>query len=395
MFTRLTAADSQAVVPRDRYDLVRLYLWENNWNAANEQFLHLLGMPGGNRPEYLAAFVSALIQHDEYNDAGIWLARLERLAPHQLKTAGVKAKLAFSQKRYKEAINVIANYVADPASEPSDPATRLSEGAAYLELFASLLKSEGPAGDETSARKFIAETEFMLRQYIRKRPEDALQLGRFFGRQGQIEDALKLVKSTWKESDAVTVAQTLKAILCNAATTEAQAKQGEAILRAAMEKFNEPVGFLVVIAEAQTYQGNYGEAEGYYRQILKENPKQPLALNNLAVLLAIQKKSLHEALRLIDRAIGVSGPEPAMLDSKACVLMASGKPEAALQILDRAIKDRPTAIRCFHQAQAYDQAGQTSNAAAALKRADELDLTPKRLLPTEREALVRLRKKLL
>ena len=51
-------------------------------------------------------------------------------------------------------------------------------------------------------------------------------------------------------------------------------------------------------------------------------------------------------------------PVAALLDSRASVHMALGEPEKALADMADALADAETPVRLFHQAQAYEQAGQ-------------------------------------
>jgi Tfp pilus assembly protein PilF len=97
------------------------------------------------------------------------------------------------------------------------------------------------------------------------------------------------------------------------------------------------------------------------------------------VLLAMQKKDLDEALQLINRAIEIAGPVGSMLDSRATVYMARGEPGKALEDLQVAIADDPKPVRLFHQAQAYDLAGNEVAAKESLKKANDAGLTPEML----------------
>ena len=118
-------------------------------------------------------------------------------------------------------------------------------------------------------------------------------------------------------------------------------------------------------------------------------------MNNLAVLPALQEEKLQEALKLINSAIEIAGPVAPMLDSRATVYMTLGKPDKALTDLEKAILEKDTPVRLFHQARAYLQHGrQTGTATASLEKALENGLTPKMLEPLERKHYHRLMKEL-
>ena len=65
------------------------------------------------------------------------------------------------------------------------------------------------------------------------------------------------------------------------------------------------------------------------------------AMNNLAVLLALQKRDLSKARQLVEKAVEIAGPLPALLDSRASVYLALGKPEQALTDLQQVVGEEP------------------------------------------------------
>ena len=147
-------------------------------------------------------------------------------------------------------------------------------------------------------------------------------------------------------------------------------------------------------ADIRSHQNRNQEAEAIYREILKIDKTNGVVKNNLAVLLALQKIKLDESLKLVDEAIASAGPVGAMLDSRATVYMALAQPDKALADLNEAIGQSATAVRLFHRAQAYDQLGQQSEAAASLVSAHKLGLTADMLPALERPAYQQLKKKL-
>jgi cellulose synthase operon protein C len=125
--------------------------------------------------------------------------------------------------------------------------------------------------------------------------------------------------------------------------------------------------------------GRYDDAVAGYRAVLVADGKNVLALNNLAWLLAWQKEGSTEALELGNRAIQVAGPQAALLDTRAVVSMARGDAWSAIDDLEQAIAQAPSAARSFHLARAYALAGLAAKAADTLQQARALGLTPHRL----------------
>jgi tetratricopeptide (TPR) repeat protein len=108
-------------------------------------------------------------------------------------------------------------------------------------------------------------------------------------------------------------------------------------------------GFLAALKERQE---KYTEAEDLYRKILAKSPGDPVALNNLAFLLALQGKA-KEAFPLIQQLDALAAINAEILDTRAVVLFRMGKAKEAEKDLREAIRQQKTAYRLFHLAQLY------------------------------------------
>ena len=163
-----------------------------------------------------------------------------------------------------------------------------------------------------------------------------------------------------------------------------QQQRLEKLLLAAADKHGRPISILLALGELRGTQDRVDEAVQVYREILKRDEHNVGAMNNLAVLLALQKRDLNEARQLVEKAIEIAGPLPALLDSRATVYLALGKPQQALSDLQQVVGEDPRPNRQFHLALAYFRAGQEKAAAQALTEGRKLGLTPDKLHPLER-----------
>ena len=114
--------------------------------------------------------------------------------------------------------------------------------------------------------------------------------------------------ANWADCESLAVAQALEALVKNATSIREQNEQIEKILQGALKKFDRPTPLLLVLANFTTQQQRYAEAEACYREVLKTEPNNGPALNNLAMLLALQSTRLDEALKLINRCHGLFRP---------------------------------------------------------------------------------------
>ena len=133
--------------------------------------------------------------------------------------------------------------------------------------------------------------------------------------------------------------------------TEQPLKPVEAHLKAAVQKEPKSVNLLVQLGDVLDLAGSYQEAEEKYREALKLEPNNVLALNNLAWLLAQRADRAEEALVLINKSIEKMGPRGELLDTRPVVYLKLGKTAEAEADLQEALKETSTPARNFHLAQ--------------------------------------------
>ena len=92
--------------------------------------------------------------------------------------------------------------------------------------------------------------------------------------------------------------------------------------------------------------------------------------------------------------IALAGPLPSLLDTRAIVLLAAGKPDLAVRDLELAASEKPSPVFHFHKAQAHSDLGQFESAARELTLAEALGLSGDAIHPSERDKLERLRESL-
>lgn len=373
----------------DLYELHQLYLAEGNWVKANDQMVRLLA-DYGPRPRYVVPYVRALLDRGELSEAANWLDRLEGyVIANSYTMVQLRSELLVRSGDPGRAKELMLGFVDGEDAYPADRLTRVRLMAGHFEELAERLEGNGRA---EAAAEFLAAAESLLRQYVAERPLEALRLGAFLARQGRIDEALELIEDRWEADTPIALAGAMVALLRHPAATPEQLRRAENVLKAALVKFDRAVPLLLVTADYYSNHGRYREAESNYREIIDKNPNDAVALNNLAVLLALQGTKTDEALELINRAIGIAGPVAPMLDSRASVHLARGNPQDALKDLAGAISEQPSPVRRFHQAQAFEMAGQRPEAVRAMRQALDDGLTPEMLQPLERPAFERMRK---
>jgi tetratricopeptide (TPR) repeat protein len=329
----------QALNTVDQFLLAQLYESEGNWTKAREQMRELATGPTAT-PFYVAHLAEWLLRHKETADAGRAIDKLQQLEK-----------------------------------------SRQVETNAYgsIELGAQYLEQCGEADKALALLKAYAERPGAA-------PHDSVLLLGHYGRQKRPAEALALCEQLWQTCPPEMAGGASVAVLRIAPPADEQCNRVENRLKAALDKNPDSVPLLVHLADLHDLRGRFADAEQVYRRILGRDPRNIVALNNLAWLLAQRADNGKEALPLIERAIDVLGPRPELLDTRAIAYLALKQGDLAVRDVERALADTPTPTRYFHLARAQRQANNRDAAIAALKKARASGLEPDLLHPVERGA---------
>jgi Flp pilus assembly protein TadD len=145
------------------------------------------------------------------------------------------------------------------------------------------------------------------------------------------------------------------------------------------------------LAVRNVTESKYEEAIKLFRQVLVLRPKDTLALNNLATLLAEKPDQLGEARKCVEQAMDIAGRIPALLDTLGTILVRSGEHEQAVRTLKEAVAGAATDPRYyFHLAVAYERSGQHDKAQVEFATARRYGLDRAILTAGDRELLASL-----
>ncbi len=373
--------------PDDQFTLARLYLAKDRWPEFLAVMRRLLASHG-HRADYVHAYVDSLIDRAELSDAELWLGRLEETAPEHPNTVSLRVRLLVTRKEYSAALSMLQALADRAAAETPPQPKRLIAVARSMEAQAALLEQ---AGDHVEAEAFAQSAESLFRSQGSLAPAQRLEVAAFLARRGRLDEALTQLEQEWQSASLDAIARVAGSVF-TAEPEAADLARLEKTLADVLRQHGRQGLLLFVLADLRIQMGDYDGARMIYEEILARNDRSVAAMNNLAVLLALQGKDLDAALQLINRALENVGPLPTLLDSRAIVYLAVGKPKKALADVKRAIDGKAKAIWHFHRAQARYQLGERIAAGKALDDALALGLTATELHPLERPALARLRK---
>jgi tetratricopeptide (TPR) repeat protein len=136
---------------------------------------------------------------------------------------------------------------------------------------------------------------------------------------------------------------------------------------------DDPVDWLV-LACAADLRGDLDLAESRYRATLRLDPRNGVAANNLAWLLAVRRARPAEALPLAEQAVRLLGASAHALDTRGTIRRLLGDAAGATEDHARATSVRPRSARfAVHHAEALIAARRPDEARDELRRALGLD----------------------
>ena len=360
--------------------MARLYLARGDWDRCRDQMEKLVN--GGQcEPGYLVVYVRMLLDRGELNDAELWLDRLERVSnPEQ--TVGIRAELLFRRKHWSEVPDFLDAYVNKAKAESTDQLNRVLLVAGLLDDFCGRLTAPT---QRQQARIYFEKARERYESYVRKRPGSEMLLVGFDARRGKVEDALQGIERYGEKSAPQEVAAVVGAIVIRPETTSLQLKRLESIVVELLDKTHRPTPILIGLAEIQSARDRPQDSEKIYREILRKDPSDNRACNNLSMVLALQKTQLDEALDLINKTIQRAGPQGPFLDTRAVVSIARREPQRAIEDLELALAEKVTPVRLFHMAWACHESAMNDKAQEFLQLARNAGLEDSMLAVPERE----------
>ncbi len=217
------------------------------------------------------------------------------------------------------------------------------------------------------------------------RANATLALIGFLGRRDRHGEAIDLCEKLWADPSVPPsrVSSAAVIVLYSGRPSAGEFKRVEAGITEALKKAPSDVVLRFDAANLDILQGDYAEAEAFFRDLHKAKPDLGAPLNNLAWLLALRGVKGPEPLDLIDEAIAKEGATPDLLDTRGLILTLIGEPEKAIDDLEESLAASPTPSGYVHLAHALKKAGKVAEAAEAFKKARTSGLRPGEIHPLE------------
>jgi cellulose synthase operon protein C len=322
-----------------RLALIRLYLQEKDSRAALSAAQEAVAaLPGDRR--VLEALGRSQQAAGEHNQAIETYTRLVALQPD---SAQPLLKLAGAYAGAKETDKVIEVLLRAQKIAPSDAAIRRDLALGYLmagKVDQALAQAKGlQAAAPKSAGGYLLE-------------------GDIFAASVQWPQAERAYREALKAEPASGVSA---AKLHGALMAAGRKPDADSMARKWLAEHPTEVGFRLYLAEQSLRARDYKSAVSYYQLVVKEQPDNVAALNNLAW--AAGQLGDPKAIGYAERALKLAPDSPLVLDTMGVLVTASGDASRGVEYLTRAVTlapDRPD-IR-FNYAKALMKAGKTEHA---------------------------------
>ena len=143
----------------------------------------------------------------------------------------------------------------------------------------------------------------------------------------------------------------------------------------------------LTLATAQQMSGDTKDAEATLRDLLKETPGNPIAMNNLGYFLLERDERYQEAFELIQQAVKIDPTNPSYLDSLGWAYFKLGKLPEAEKYLKEALRfDSSSGTINEHLGDVYHKQGKTDLAKSAWTRSLSLHSDPADIARVKKKA---------
>jgi|GEM_PF-6389896 len=246
-----------------------------------------------------------------------------------------------------------------------------------------------------------------LRKAVAINPDQTNNLILALAQNNQKLEAVKVARALYEKNPKIDLIRSVVFILGSGQTPTGAFDAAKPLLDDAVKRFANDQDLLMTVGDYYAFQPNMAATSiQYYRQALALAGTKPLTtlslLNNLATVLGEGDQQMRsEAIQLIDRAEGMlqnRNLPPALLDTKAIILMNDGNLEQSRKILRGLVASDKDPRFWFHLAEVEWKFAEVSGLDAdrqsfqtALKNAIDGGVEDTVLTPGELERLIRLK----
>lgn len=329
--------------PRDLYNLSQLHRVAGNKKAARDGLNALMKADPQNL-YYLVAALDELTEDRNFLTAEAFAGRLRSLYPGEFRAV---ASVARYEARAGKADRALALAEAYAGAADAGAGDYLARSARTAELLDELCRLPGVRGTP-AGRAMAAAAAQRFAALVPSRPEAVVGVAGVLASDGQTAEALAKVEQFNRYLTDRVRAQAGLAVLRAGNATDRQFDLVRGWLDKAIATAPTDVPMKLAEAEFLTLRQEPEKAAEVYARLLERDPRNVVALNNLAWLLAADASTAPRALELLDRAAREAGVSADLLDTRGRARITLRQFDAAQRDLTEANAMEPSALRLFH-----------------------------------------------
>jgi tetratricopeptide (TPR) repeat protein len=348
----LDAAYAAGKSPKDLYNLSQLYRAAGN-RVESRKCLQILLNTEPQNLYYLVAALEESVDTQELAQAQAFAEKLLRYHAGEFRAVASVARYECAAGRPEAALNVAERYAQNADAAAGDHLTRSGRVAELLDELARSPKVRGtPAAH--------AMTNAAVERYgalVAGRPEAIIGIVGVLAADNRASEAFARLERVGSFIPARVRAVAGLAAVRGGGVSDQQSAMVLGWIDACLKE--EPASPMLLMdrAEFLALRQDLAGAAGEYEKVLAADPRNVVALNNYAWILAAEPQTADRALELVARATREVGLTGDLLDTRARVRITLRQYEQAEHDLDDAIRLEPTALRWFHLA--LSRLGQT------------------------------------
>jgi len=365
--------------PRDEFLLVQLYRAAGE-RAASAATLQRLIQSDPKNLEYHLAMLDECSEAGSFEAGETQAQRLLNDFPSDFRALAAVARFECQAGRAEKALEIANGYLRTADPQAGDLPLK---AARVAELLHELARKAGVRKTPT-AKAMIAAAIERYETVVPTSPETLVPLVGLIALDGRSADAFARIEKASTIPESLRLAAGL-AILRVGGASPRQFEIVKGWLDRTGSAEPDSIAFRLNEGEFFSLKQDYANAEKAYESVLNRDPRNVVALNNLAWILAPRPESAARALAFVDRAVGEIGLTGELLDTRARVRIAAKQFDLAEKDLVEALTQDKTALRMFHLALAKQ--GQTppklDEAREAFRKAKDRGLESKSVHPAD------------
>jgi tetratricopeptide (TPR) repeat protein len=338
--------------PTDLFALSQLYRAAGNRVGSRKQLQLLLSRPkeelekDPSYPLYLTAALEELVDAGEFPVAEKFAGELGQLRVTDFRALAAIARYEAKAGRPDRGLAAAEEYARLADGNAGD---YLLRSAQVAELLDELSRFPNVRGTD-AGHKIATAAADRFAAIVPSRPEAIVGAAGVLAADGRAAEAFERIERLDRYVPTRLRASAGLAVVRGGAVSEQQAQMVLKWLDACLAEEPDSMPLLLNKAEFLARRSDIASAAATFEKALAKEPRNVVALNNLAWLLAADTSTAERALELVTRATREGGLTGDLLDTRARVRITLKQFAEAERDLAEAISHDPNALRWFHVA---------------------------------------------